>query len=54
MSNLRPLILMVPFDVRQINIQCMQEDGSVERYTYMFDDIKKCLLEPKEIKDAEK
>jgi hypothetical protein len=54
MENLRPVILMVPFDVCQIDVQCLVKDGTVEKYTYMMDDIKKCLLEPKDEENGEK
>ena len=54
MSNLRPLILMVPPDVRQIDVQCLVKDGTVKKNTYMMNDIKNVLLNPKEKKDGEK
>ena len=48
MQNLRPVILMVPFDVCQIDVQCLVKDGTVVKNTYMMDEIKKCYLEHKE------
>lgn len=54
MSNLRPVILEVPFDVCQIDVQCLSKDGSVEKYTYMMDEIKKCYLKPTGDRNGEK
>ena len=54
MQNLRPVILMVPFDVCQIDVQCLVKDGTVVKNTYMMDEIKKCLLEPRGENDGEK
>ena len=54
MGNLRPVILMVQFDVCQIDVQCLVKDGTVEKYTYLMDEIKKCYLEPKGDRNAEK
>ena len=54
MEMLRPVIMMIPRDTIQVNVQCLQDDGSVERYTYMLDDIKKCYMEPKGEDDGEK
>ena len=54
MEMLRPVIMMIPRNTIQVNVQCLQDDGSVERYTYMLDDIKKCYMEPKGEDDGEK